>query len=77
MIRGRLPYSLATHIANPCEVSPTANTQELRDCAEPKDTQDLAATVADLRRDRAVLNSLRTHMSQVRVQRHLLTDLSK
>ncbi len=77
MIRGRLPYTLATYIANSCEVSPTTNTQELRDCAEPKDTQDLAATVADLRRDRAVLNSLRTHMSQVRVQRHLLTDLSK
>lgn len=77
MIRGRLPYALARYIANSCEVSPTTNTQELRDCAEPEDTQDLAATVAALRRDRAVLNALRTHMSQVRVQRHLLTDLSK
>lgn len=77
MIRGRLPYSLVSYIATSCEVSLTTNTQELHHCAEPGDTQDLAAIVADLKRDRTVLYALRTQMSQLRVQRELLGELSE
>lgn len=77
MIRGRLPYALARYIGTSCEVSPTTDTQELRRCAEPGDVGDLASIAVDLKRDPTVLRSLRTHMSQLRVQRDLLRELSK
>jgi hypothetical protein len=77
MIRGRLPYSLVRYIAVSCEVSLTTNTQELQHCAEPEDTSDLAAIVMDLKRDPSVLRALRTQMSQLRLQRELLEELSE
>jgi hypothetical protein len=77
MIRGRLPYTLVRYIAASCEVSLTTDTQELRPCEEPEDTQDLAAIVADLKRDRMLLSALRTRMSQLRVQREILGELSE
>jgi len=77
MIRGRLPYSLASYITTSCEESTTTDTQELRDCVKPKDTHDLATIAAELQRDRTVLRVLRTHMSQLRVQIEILGELSE
>jgi len=75
MIRGRLSYALATYIATSCEASPTTDTLELRNCAALEDIQDLARIVVDLKRDRTVLDSLRTQMSQLRTQTELPGEL--
>ena len=77
MIRGRLPFALAAYIAASCEASLSNNTLELRSCAPPEDIQDLSAIVIDLKRDRTVLDSLRTQMSQLRTQTALLEELSE
>lgn len=76
-IRGRLPFALVSYIATSCEVSPTTDTQELHHCTEPEDTQDLASIVEELKDDQTILRELRTQMSQLRVQRELLGELSE
>ena len=77
MIRGRLPYSLSGYIGATCEESLTTDTQQLNHCAAPEGARGLAGIVAELRRDQAVLRLLRSHMSQLRVQGDLLTELSE
>lgn len=77
LIRGRLPFALSRYIATSCEASTTTNTQELRDCTEPEAGYEFAGIVEGLKKDRTVINALRTQMSQLRVQIDILGELSE